>query len=62
LLEAALLRLTEPPRGTNKIVDVLTELRHACPSPMSNELAAWCEARPTKGAMGKAVKGLLATR
>jgi len=62
LLEATLVRLAEPPRGLNKIVDVLTELRHAQPGPMSDELAAWAEAQPKKGAMGKAVKGLLATR
>jgi len=62
VLEATLIRLAKPPRGVNKIVDVLTELRHAHPCPMSDELAAWAEAQPKKGAMGKAVKGLLATR
>jgi hypothetical protein len=62
-LEAVALQCSKPPRGLNKMLDVLTETRHAVPGqPMSDELTAWLEAQPKRGVIGKASKALLATK
>ena len=62
LIDAAACEFAPVPRGANKLLDLLTEIRCGNPElPVSGELQAWLDQAPGKGVLGKAIKSLRKT-